>query len=93
MTPAAIKDAADNLIGANDMIKAKASILSPHANARDPVTYQQKEQVFDQNADPRIYQYKNISDPKQRAAFAASVLKQDPNFGQKIDALHSIGAY
>lgn len=93
MTPAAIKDAVDNIVGANDMTKAKASLLSPHANARDPVAYQKKEQVFDQNADPRIWQWKNIQDPAAKKAFAASVISQDPNFPEKIKALEDIGAF
>jgi hypothetical protein len=93
MTPAAIREAVGNLVGANDMTKAKATILSPHANARDPVAYQQKEQIFDQNADPRIWQWKAMQDPAQKKAFAAAIIKQDPTFGQRVHALESIGAF
>jgi len=92
MTKAAIDDAVDNLVGANQMTQAKLRVLSPHANASDPVAYQQKEQIFDTNADPRIWQYKNIQDPTARKAFAASVMRQDPAFPAKIKALESIGA-
>jgi hypothetical protein len=92
MTPAAIREAVDNLVGANQMTQAKLRVLSPHANASDPVSYQQKEQIFDTNADPRIWQYKNIQDPAARKAFAASVMRQDPAFPTKIKALESIGA-
>jgi len=92
MTVAAINDAVDNLVGANQMIQAKTALLSPHANSGDPVSYQQKEQIFDTNADPRIWQYKNIQDPVARKAFAASVMKQDPSFPTKIQALENIGA-
>lgn len=93
MTPDAIREAVGNLVGANDMTKAKANILSPHANARDPVAYQQKEQIFDQNADPRIWQWRAMQDPSQKKAFAAAIIKQDPTFGQRVHALESIGAF
>lgn len=93
MTGQAIRDAASNLQGANEMIKAKAALLAPHANALDPVGYSQKEIAFDQNADPRLWQYKAISDPAQRAAFLKNVLKQDPHFIDKAEALHKLGAY
>ena len=92
MTPDAIKDAADNLMGANAMIQAKMRTLSPIAASRDPVAYQQKEQVFDQNADPRIWQYANIQDPAKRKSFLQSVLKSDPTFLQKAEKLQGIGA-
>lgn len=93
MTGQAIRDAASNLQGANEMVKAKAALLAPHANALDPVGYSQKEIAFDQNADPRLWQYKAISDPAQRAAFLKNVLKQDPHFIDKAEALHKLGAY
>lgn len=88
----AINEAVDNLVGANDMVKAKAALLAPHAANLDPVTYQEKELKFDQNADPRIWQWMNIQDQAQKKAFAASILKQDPNFPSKIDVLEKIGA-
>lgn len=93
MTGQAIRDAASNLQGANEMVKAKAALLAPHANALDPVGYSQKEILFDQNADPRLWQYKSISDQAQRAAFLKNVLKQDPHFIDKAEALHKLGAY
>ncbi len=80
-------------MGANEMVKAKMGVLSPHGNARDPIKYQQKEQVFDANADPRIWQWKSIPDPAQRRAFATSIMKQDPKFVDKIKALEGIGAF
>lgn len=89
----AINEAADNLIGANEMVKSKMAVLSPHGNARDPVKYQQKEQVFDANADPRIWQWKSLTDPAARRSFAASIMKQDPKFVDKIKALEGIGAF
>jgi soluble lytic murein transglycosylase-like protein len=92
MTKEAINEAADNLIGANEMIKAKAKILQPHYLNRDPVGYAQKEMVFDQNADPRIWQYKAITDPKVRQNFAKQIIAQDPTFPSKIKALEQIGA-
>jgi hypothetical protein len=92
MNLAAINEAADNLQGANEMVKAKMSLLSQPGNDRNPVAYQQKEMIFDQNADPRIWQYKSITDPNARKAFAKQVIQQDPQFPQKIKALEGIGA-
>jgi len=93
MTKEAINEAADNLIGANEMVKAKAKLLQPSYMARDPQAYSQKELIFDQNADPRIWQYKNlVPGSPQAKAFASSVMKQDPEFVQKIKALEGIGA-
>ncbi|UEP31617.1 lytic transglycosylase domain-containing protein [Burkholderia sp. B21-007] len=92
MTKGAIDEAVQNLVGASQMTQAKARLLQGDYNSRNPQAYNQKEMVFDQNADPRIWQYKNISDPNARKAFAKEVLQQDPNFGSKIKALESIGA-
>ncbi|WP_175741453.1 hypothetical protein [Burkholderia ambifaria] len=92
MTKGAIDEAVQNLVGASQMTQAKARLLQGDYNSRNPQAYNQKEMVFDQNADPRIWQYKNISDPNARKAFAKEVLQQDPNFGAKIKALESIGA-
>lgn len=93
MNLAAINEAADNIMGANEMVKSKLSVLAPHGTSRDPVKYQQKEQVFDANADPRIWQWKSIPDAAQRRAFATSIMKQDPKFVEKIKSLEGIGAF
>lgn len=92
MTPQAISEAVDNLIGATNMTKAKASLLAPAWQAKDPATYQSKELTFDQNADPRIWQWQGIQDPAKKAAFAQGLIKQDPTIPQKIHVLESIGA-
>ena len=75
-----INEAVDNLVGANEMIKAKASLLSAHGNARDPINYQQKEQAFDQNADPRLWQYKQVAGTPQGKVMLQGIMKQDPQF-------------
>ena len=92
MNKAAINDAADNIIGAQEMLMAKAKLLSPHGNAKDPVAYQQAELAFDQAADPRIWQWKAIKDPAARAAFAKKLQQQDPGIGAKIQSLEKMGA-
>lgn len=92
MSKDAIADASDNLIGANQMIQAKMRLLGPHGNARDPIKYQENEQVFDQNADPRIWQYANIQDAAKRKSFLQGILKVDPRFLEKAAKLHEIGA-
>ena len=93
MNVQAINEAVDNINGAQSMIKAKTQLLSQDAASRNPISYQQKEVIFDQNADPRIWQWKSIQDPLQRKAFAAKVIQQDPQFPQKIKALENIGVF
>lgn len=92
MNKDAINEAADNLIGAQQMTQAKARLLTPLANARNPTEYNNAEMKFDQNADPRIFQYANIQDPTQRQAFAQKLIKQDPQIVQKIKNLEAMGA-
>jgi hypothetical protein len=92
MNKDAINEAADNLIGAQQMTQAKARLLTPLANARNPTDYNNAEMKFDQNADPRIFQYANIQDPTQRQAFAQKLIKQDPKIVQKIKNLEGMGA-
>jgi hypothetical protein len=72
MTKEAIQEAADQLIASQKMIQAKAQMLQPHYLARDPVQYGQKEMLFDQNADPRIWQLENMP-PQQQAAYVKSL--------------------
>jgi hypothetical protein len=92
MTPQAINEAADNLQGASQMVQAKTRLLAPLANARNSTEYNNIEMKFDQNADPRIFQYANIQDPVQRQAFAKQLIQQDPKIVQKIKSLESLGA-
>lgn len=61
----AINEAADNLIGANQMLQAKTRVLAPLANARNPTAYNNAEVQFDQAADPRIWQLQNMAAPDQ----------------------------
>jgi hypothetical protein len=93
MTPDAINEAADNLIGANQMTQAKAKLLAPLANALDAKGYTNAEMKFDQNADPRIFQYMGITDPAKRQAFAKKLMQQDPKIVDKIKALQDMGAF
>ena len=93
MTPQAIHEAADNLIGANQMTQAKTRLLAPLANARNPTEYNNAEMKFDQNADPRIFQYAGITDPAARQAFAKKLMQQDPKIVDKIKALQAMGAF
>lgn len=93
MTKDAINEAVGNLVGANEMIKAKTALLSPHATSRDPVAYQQKEQAFDQNADPRLWQYKQLAGTPQGKVMLQGIMKQDPQFLNKMKNLHELGAY
>jgi hypothetical protein len=91
MTPQAINDAADNLQGAQQMVQAKARLLAPYRNKNDATGYNNTELTFDQNADPRIFQYANIKDATARKAFAQNLMQQDPNIVQKIQTLQGLG--
>lgn len=92
MTPDAINEAVDNLVGANDLIKAKTSLLAQHANERNPKAYTEKEVAFDQNADPRIWQYAAMK-PEQRAAFKAKLQQngEAADFSKRIRNLEALG--
>lgn len=92
MTVPAIQEAVRNLSGQYQMVQAKANVLQQYANSNNPAGYTKAETTFDQNADPRIWEYQSIQDQAARQKFAAGVLKQDPKFGQKIQALEQIGA-
>ncbi|RQS22407.1 hypothetical protein [Burkholderia sp. Bp8995] len=92
MTQGAINEAADNLIGAQQMVQAKARVLAPLRNSNDAAGYTNAELTFDQNADPRIFQYTGIKDPTARAAFAKNLIAQDPGIVGKIQALQQLGA-
>lgn len=91
MTGAAISEAVDNIVGANQMIQAKAKLLTPLRNSGDAKAYNNAELAFDQAADPRVWEYKNIQDPTARAKFARQTMQQDPQFLSKLKALQSMG--
>lgn len=91
MTQQAISEAVESLKSANRMAQAKAQVLQPHYNNADPTSYNRTEIQFDQNADPRIFQWKAIKDPAQRKAFGAAMIKQDPTLLQKAHNLEAMG--
>jgi len=72
MTPAAIQEAADQLIASRQMSGAKAAHLNSAYLAGDPVAYGTKALQFDQNADPRLWQLQNMS-PDQQAAYVKAL--------------------
>jgi hypothetical protein len=88
----AIREAAANLGGAQEMVQAKARYLLEPATKRDTGSYQKREMEFDQNADPRIWQYKAIRDPAARKAFAQELIRQDPTIPDRIRKLEELGA-
>lgn len=61
----AIREAASNLQGAQDMAQAKARYLLKSATERNTTDYQRRELDFDQAADPRIWQMMSAKDPKK----------------------------
>jgi hypothetical protein len=91
MVAPAINEAVDSIKAINVKKQAKAQVLGPINGRNDPVTYNATEQEFDRAADPRIFQWKNIADPTQRAAYGAMILKQDPTLADKAQALQAMG--
>lgn len=92
MNVEAIKEAVSNLNGAQDMTMAKMRFLQEHGIRRDTATYQRREAAFDQAADPRVWQWRGITDPQKRSAFVKEVVKQDPTFAQRVKQLEEMGA-
>jgi hypothetical protein len=95
MTVQAIQEAGRNLDAQYQMTQAKANLLQQYSNINDSKgaqSYSNIETMFDRNADPRIWEWQSIQDPAARQQFAAKVLKQDPKFGQRIQALEKMGA-
>lgn len=92
MTMTAIKDAADQVIGSQQMALSEQKLLQPFKLKNDVAGYQQAQTQFNQAADPRIWQFQNM-DPQQRQAFKAGLSPADQqSFGQKIRTLESLGA-
>lgn len=92
MNISALEDAAANLKGANDMSKAEAAFLQPSKIARDSAGFQQRQLAFEQNADPRIWQWAAIQNPDARKAFLQQTMQQDPTFLDRVKKLREIGA-
>lgn len=92
MTKEAIAEAADQLIASQKMVQAKNSVLNPLYLNRNPVEYGQKENVFDQNADPRIWQLESLQ-PADQAKYVKSLPPEvASDLLQKRKALKQIGA-
>jgi hypothetical protein len=92
MTAEAIKDAADQVIGAQKMALAQQQLLQPYKLNNDVAGYQTALSKFNQAADPRVWQFQGM-DPQQRAKFKASMSPADQKaFGNKIRTLEGMGA-
>ena len=92
MTVDAIREAAGNIVGAQRMDQAKTRYLMDVGTKRDTAGYSRKEIQFDQAADPRIWQYKEMADGPAKKAFAQDLMKQDPKFADRIKQLEAMGA-
>jgi hypothetical protein len=92
MPKAAIAEAAENLKAANSMLVAKANVLQQHYLNNDPAAYQKAESQFNAVADPRVFQWYSMHDPKQQTEFAKRMAAQDPHFREKVKALSEMGA-
>ena len=87
MTLAAIKEVSDQMIGAERLNEKRAEYLAQFRN--DPVKYQEKAQLFNQVADPRIFQEMS---PEQVAKLKASMSKKDiEEMSKKIQAAKMLG--
>ena len=87
MTLTAIKEVSDQMIGAERLREKRAEYLGQFRN--DPVKYQEKSQLFNQFADPRIFQEMT---PEQVAKLKASMSKQDiEEMSKKIKQAKMLG--
>jgi uncharacterized protein (DUF4415 family) len=83
----AIKGIADQLIGVEKMNQAKAAFLSPVA--QDSAKYQEKLNVFNQVADPRLFQE---ATPEDVARMKARMSKAEiADFGRRVQLLKEMG--
>jgi len=90
MTPQAIGEAADNAIGAQQALQAKATLLQNPYLSANPQAYQHAETAFDQAADPRIFQWRSMPDGPAKTAFGRSLIQSDPSIPAKIKALQTL---
>jgi len=87
MALAAIKEVSDQMIGAERLNEKRAEYLGQFRN--DPVKYQEKSQLFNKFADPRIFQEMT---PEQVAKLKASMSKQDiADMSKKIQEAKMLG--
>jgi hypothetical protein len=92
MTAEAIKDAADQVIGAQKMALAQQQLLQPFKLNNDVAGYQSTLSKFNQAADPRVWQFQGMT-PDQRAHFKAGMSPADQKaFSSKIRTLEGMGA-
>jgi hypothetical protein len=92
MSSDAIKEAADQVIGAQNMALAQQKLLQPYKLNNDVAGYQSTLTKFNQAADPRVWQFQSMT-PDQRAHFKASMSPADQKaFGNKIRTLEGMGA-
>lgn len=91
MQPEAIKQAAQYIVGVNQMALAQQKYLQSYKLNNDAAGYTQAKTAFDQNADPRIWAWASMQDPTKRAAYAKQLQSQDPGIGKKIETLEHMG--
>lgn len=91
MTKEAILEAADNISGAQSMVQAKTELLTKHANARDPSAYSKAEVQFDQNADPRLWQLKNMDQASAQKWLAAQPPSVQADLRRRAGNLKMLG--
>lgn len=93
MSPAAIKDAADQVASQVQANMAIRNMLAPAKMMGDPATYQAQRQKLESIADPRAWQYVNLG-PGSKAAkeFMAKLQPADrATLIQKVDQLEQMG--
>ncbi|WP_175691674.1 hypothetical protein [Burkholderia anthina] len=91
MQPEAIKEAAQYIVGVNQMALAEQNYLQGYKLNNDATGYTQAKTQFDQNADPRIWAWASMQDPAKRATYAKQLQAQDPGIVQKIHSLEQMG--
>ena len=98
MDPAAIKEAAGTIRGQILMNQAERNFLTTtrysNKGSGDPGTYQQGRQMFEANADPRVWQYEDLA--KSNPAAARVFIARQPDKAdliRKTAALEQMGFF
>jgi hypothetical protein len=94
MNESAIRHAADQIISQKQMAVAQQQYLLPYKRLADqghPEAYQAAKAQFDAAADPRIFQYPNMSqDEKFKMKNSMSPAEQEA-FREKVAKLKALG--
>jgi hypothetical protein len=91
MTPEAIKSAADQVIAQRKLAIAKQKLLQPIKALNDPAMYSKALASFNEIADPRVLQVKDMSSDELGRMKAAMSPSEQAEFRKKIMRMKELG--